>query len=758
MYRILFVLLVFCGWKAIHAQPVTLSKSYYLYDTLTVSMGNGPVEMPFTGGFNSPQFVNLDLNNDGIQDLVVFDRHDQKIMPFIRKNNRWIYDKRYEKTLPRLNFWIRTADLNGDSKPDIFTLSNISNLSIHLNITQPGDAEIKFRDLGSQYFRNKYDSNFFNLYNPLGLSKLDLPHIGDLDSDGDVDIVFYDPYNRSYSMFRDVRSEKGWPKDTWEFQDMDYCFGYFNEGLDNSFILGQCIYQEKLKPRHVGGASLLMFDNDEDGDFEMLASNVGFKKMTLLKNGKIQRGSYYDTMVQIDSIFPSNTRRAADFIFPSACLADVDADGIKDLLLSPAPSADVKETQNIWYYKNHGKENKPDFRFVQTDWLAEKTVDLGAKSAVALCDYDNDGDQDLFVASNGDFELTGGLNDRIALFENKGSKSLPDFVKINDDYLAISQKGIADLIIKFGDVDGDKDIDLYYGERFGKVGWYRNTAGVGKPINLVFADDDLIENVVDPGMENAAPALINYNNDTLPDMLVGMYNGRVALYVNQGSVGAPSYVLALKNAWGMRANEWSTEINPAGFYSYGNAMPEVTDLDKDGQQEVLIGTSFGKVRLYKPTGRSIYDSLSAIEGWFWQRTLSDSVEPDLGNRVNVASADLNNDSIPELIFGNGRGGLHFAKIPNAKVAGLRRYGNLETPGVFPNPAFDKVTIHRKSISERWEMQLLDASGRFCRQWVMLPGERHFSAQIAGFSPGFYTISIFNGQSRSAVPLYIGVKP
>jgi len=758
MYRILFVFMIFCGLKPLYAQPVTHNKSYYLYDTLSVSMGNGSVETPFTGGFNSPQFVHLDLNNDGIQDMVVFDRHDQKILPYIRKNNRWIYDKRYEKTIPRLNFWIRIADLNSDNKPDIFTLSNISNLSIHLNITQPGDTEIKFKDLGSQYFRNKYDTNFFIQYNPLGLSKLDLPHIGDLDNDGDVDIVFYDPYNRSYSMFRDVRSEKGWPKDTWEFQDMDYCFGYFNEGLDNSFILGQCIYQEKLKPRHVGGASLLMFDNDEDGDYEMLASNVGFSKLTLLKNGKMQTGGYYDTMVQVDSIFPSNSRRAADFIFPSAFLFDVDVDGIKDLLLAPAPSADVKETQNIWYYKNYGKENKPDFRFVQSDWLTDKTVDLGAKSAVAFCDYDNDGDQDLFVASNGDFELTGGLNDRIALFENKGSKSLPEFVKINDDYLNISQKGIADLIIKFGDVDGDKDIDLYYGERFGKIGWYRNTAGPGKPLNLVFAEDDLIKNTVDPGMENAAPALINYNNDTLPDILVGMYNGRVALYVNQGSVGAPSYVLAIKNAWGMRANEWSNEINPAGFYSFGYAMPEVTDLDNDGQQEVLIGTSFGKVRLYKPTGRSIYDSLSAIEGWFWQRTASDSIEPDLGNRVNVASADINNDSIPELIFGNGRGGLHFAKIPNAKVAGLRRYGNLETPGVYPNPAFDKVSIHRKSISERWDMQLLDASGRFCRQWVMLPGERHFSAQIAGFSPGFYTISISNGQGRSAVPLCIGVKP
>jgi len=758
MYRILFGLAVFLYSDTLLAQPSSGNKSYYLYDTLSINIGNGQVETPFTGGFNSPQFVQLDLNNDGVFDLVVFDRHDQKILPYIRSNGRWIYDKRYEKNIPRLNFWIRVADLNGDSKPDIFTLSNISNLVIHLNITQSGDKEIKFKDLGSQYFRNKYDTNFFIQYNPLGLSKLDLPHIGDLDNDGDVDIVFYDPYNRSYSMFRDVRSEKGWPKDTFEFQDMDYCFGYFNEGLDNSFMLGQCLYQEKLKPRHVGGASLLMFDNDEDGDFEMLASNVGFSKMTLLKNGKSQYEGYYDTMVQVDSIYPPNTRRAADFIFPSAFLADADADGVKDLLLSPAPSADVKETQNIWYYKNYGKDNKPDFKFVQTDWLADKTIDLGAKSSVAFCDYDNDGDKDLFVASNGDFELTGGLKDRITLFENKGTKTLPSFVKTNDDYLNISQKGLADLIIKFGDVDGDKDIDLYYGERFGKVGWYRNTAGPGKALNLVFAEDDLLKNTVNPGMENAAPALCNYNNDTLPDMLVGMYNGRVALYVNQGGVGATSYTLALPNAWGMRGNEWSTEINPAGFFSFGYAMPEVTDLDNDGQQDVLLGTSFGKVRLYKPTGRSIYDSLSAIEGWLWQRTVTDSIEPDFGNRVNVAAADLNNDSIPELIFGNGRGGLHFAKILAAKVAGVRKYGNPETPKVYPNPAFDKVTVSRKTITETWTLILLDASGRFCHKWSMLPGEPYFSAQITGFSPGFYTISIDNGQRKSAVPLCIGVRP
>jgi hypothetical protein len=128
MYRILFVLLVFCGWNIAHAQPAGAPKSFYVYDTLPISMGSGLLETPLTGGFNSPQFVQLDLNNDGVLDMVVFDRHDQKILPYIRRNGRWVYDKHYEKTIPRLNFWIRVADLNSDGKPDIFTLSNISNL------------------------------------------------------------------------------------------------------------------------------------------------------------------------------------------------------------------------------------------------------------------------------------------------------------------------------------------------------------------------------------------------------------------------------------------------------------------------------------------------------------------------------------------------------------------------------------------------------------------------------------------------------
>jgi hypothetical protein len=59
----------------------------------------------------------------------------------------------------------------------------------------------------------------------------DLPAIKYIDGDGDLDIVSYDPFNLTYYMFKDVRAEKGWSTDSFEFQNMDYCFGWFTIGL-----------------------------------------------------------------------------------------------------------------------------------------------------------------------------------------------------------------------------------------------------------------------------------------------------------------------------------------------------------------------------------------------------------------------------------------------------------------------------------------------------------------------------------------------
>ncbi len=733
------------------AQP---DNRFYTYDTLPFTVSGNAVDMPFTGGFNAPQFNQFDLNNDGVNDLIVFDRNDNKVMPFIKKAGKWVYDSRYEKTLPSGYFWYKTADLNSDGKKDIFTLTETSNLVIYLNQTQAGNPTPKFLYLGEQFYRNKYDSNFFQLYNILGLSKLDLPEISDLDNDGDLDIVFYDQFAKSYSMHRDVRSEKGWSKDTHQFQIMDMCFGGFNEGFDNSFLLGECSYRLKLRPRHAGGASLLMFDNDEDGDYEMLVSNIGFKGMTLLKNGKKEFNTYYDTMIAVDTIFPKNTKRAANFVFPAAYLFDEDGDGVNDLVVAPNGFSDQKETNNIWLYRNTGKNNKPVFNFVKNNFLTANTLDFGAKSAPAFCDYDADGDQDLFVVSNGDFEVSGGMKDRIFLFENKGNSSRANYVLKDTNYLNFISLGLSELIVRFGDIDGDKDIDLYYGNNDGTVGWFRNTAGVGKPLNLVLASATLPGIIINSGMSNSAPAVFNYNNDTLPDLLVGMYNGRIALYVNSGSVGSPSYTLASDRAWGMRANQWRTDVTPMGFQSFGYAVPEVADLDKDGKEDILIGCSHGEIRWYSPAGRSIYDSLSAKEGWLWQKTIGDSMVPDFGSRISIGAADLNRDSIPEIMVGNSRGGLYLLKNPNAVLSSTKRLSKPEKPLLFPNPAQNMVTIARRNTAFECLVSLHDLPGRKYRETQLMKGEKSIGFDLEGLIPGIYFVTFTSESGTSTEKLIV----
>lgn len=80
---ILFVILLF-SLTAVHAQLNYRSNlnGFKLMD------GTTQIENPFWGGFNSPQFTHMDLNGDKLLDIIVFDRYDSKVMPFLRLQMR----------------------------------------------------------------------------------------------------------------------------------------------------------------------------------------------------------------------------------------------------------------------------------------------------------------------------------------------------------------------------------------------------------------------------------------------------------------------------------------------------------------------------------------------------------------------------------------------------------------------------------------------------------------------------------------------
>ena len=104
-----------------HAQSFEIS-----FDPLMRNEAGEVLSLGLSGGLNQPQFSNMDFNNDGNQDLFVFDRSGNKVLVFISKVSvsgdvTYFYDPLYEEYLPGGKEFMRLVDYNDDGRPDLWT-------------------------------------------------------------------------------------------------------------------------------------------------------------------------------------------------------------------------------------------------------------------------------------------------------------------------------------------------------------------------------------------------------------------------------------------------------------------------------------------------------------------------------------------------------------------------------------------------------------------------------------------------------------
>jgi uncharacterized protein (DUF2141 family) len=193
----------------------------------------------------------------------------------------------------------------------------------------------------------------------------------------------------------------------------------------------------------VGGGYHLMpafGDLDADGDLDAIMGtwNDGLRRY---RNDATDGGI---ELTMLDSAFVTLSRgRNA-----TPALGDVDGDGDLDLF-----SGEASGTINFW--ENTGSATRPEFTLVSDEY---GDIDVGRRSLPILRDHDGDGDLDLLIGSEGE---------GVRLFLNAGTRTSPDFV--DEGTLDIPDFVFA--APAFADFDGDGDADLLLGGQRGGL-WY----------------------------------------------------------------------------------------------------------------------------------------------------------------------------------------------------------------------------------------------------------------------------------------------
>jgi hypothetical protein len=224
---------------------------------------------------------------------------------------------------------------------------------------------------------------------------------------------------------------------------------------------------------------------------------------------------------------------------------------------------------------------------------------------------------------------------------------------------------------------------------------------------------------------NYSVAVADLDNDGKKDMVCGAFDGKLRYYHNTGTVLNPVFTF--------------TASQLDGFDAGQSSAPVLADMDNDGDKDLLVGNSDGKLYYYVNNGNQNTFNFSLVTNNYQSIFVGNDSAPALsdydndgdldlfvGNRlgliyyyrndgsvsnpnfvlvsanyagINVfydsapAVVDINGDSDKDLFIGSIKGGLNFYE--NWDVFGIKQIGS-EIPSSFnlfqnyPNP-FNPVT-------------------------------------------------------------------
>lgn len=570
----------------------------------------------FLGGFDVPRPQLIDINGDGKTDLFVQERGNS-IMFFERVNGEWVWRSDKFQNLD-VGEWYRFVDIDGDKLPDLFGEMRTGYIRMWHNAgTRTEPKFVAFGDTIRDVDGRAIVADRQNILNAVDVDcngKLDL-FIGQVqgvvdryEQDGKSPdgtprfrltepmwqgIEVLGPEATGGSLIRidtsryegappsDANSNRRHGANTLTFADingngiLDLFWGdFFEQGLLRFENTGTCAQPNltgepvrfpAAKPVLTSGYNAPAFgDVDGDGNTDLVVGVIG--------------GAYEPGRTAIDNLYlveqrPKGTWNLTSHrIVPTVdvgaesapTLADVNGDGLLDLIVGGKVSPKDGKTGTVTWFANVGTKTAPAFR------------DRGVLSMYgdynytpAVVDLDNDGLQDIVV---------GTWRDRIQWYRNTGSSTAPAWTMADTALVTITRG--TNSTPTFGDLNGDGLLDLVIGEASGTINLYRNIGSKTAPkFDLV---SDNFQNI--KVGRRSAPVLVDMDADGKLDMLIGNGDGELQLWRGVGS-----------------GNDIKFERDTTfSVRAYSDAIPAVGDLFGRGKLEIFTGSTGGGLRWHTP--------------------------------------------------------------------------------------------------------------------------------------------------------------
>lgn len=662
-------------------------------NSIPVEINGTTLDLAWSGGLNSVQVNHIDLNDDGIKDLFLFDRSGNTFVTLINDGSggpeAYTLTRDYDDVWPlkELKSWVLLRDFDCDGREDIMSYSQ-AGFAVYRNVSTEG--QLAFSLVSNQVKSNYVSTSGASVITNLFISSEDLPGVVDIDGDGDLDIVTFSILGTYTEYHKNLSMELYGSCDSLKFEVRNRCWGFFSENFStNSVTLNvPCTYNvpnpeigtdpgdEQLgeEDRAHAGSALTPLDLNGDGVMDLLLGDIGFNNVVgLINGGTVESG----LMTSSDTLFPNYDVPVDLALFPASFYLDIDNDGRRDLVVSPNAQSLAQNAKSMWYYRNTGTDAIPVFALQQNDLFQDRMLEFGEGAYPVPFDHDGDGLMDLLVANVGYFQQSGPYLSKIALLRNTGTSTTPAFTLVTDDYMNLSTSGVGQSMYPaFGDLDGDGDQDMLLGDLQGRLHYFRNTS-TGPVAQFELIQPNVLDatgTILDVG-QYATPQLVDLDGDGLLDLIIGERNGNLNHYRNTGTTSQPQWNLITEELGGVNTTEW--------WNVTGHSVPTLFN-NSAGEREILLGSESGWLYHYG-------DIEGNLDGTW---TLLDTTFMGLrdGIRTGVCLYDFTGDGELDMIVGNYRGGLSFWRSDAVSGVGQAEYRARPGFRMLPNPASDQVEL------------------------------------------------------------------